>query len=141
MKVTLGKIVNSVSALSQILSFNELPVKEAFMLMKLKSEIAEHIKNYDTLRVGLCQKYGEINSENKNQYTIKKENLQQFQTEFTELTNVEVELSYLPIEAKRMEVVIGENKISIGMLESLKGLVWDDKQEEKVEVKKEAQTK
>lgn len=107
MKITLGQMVQSVESLQKL--FNEpLPIKTTFKLKKITQEIDNNLKIYDDSRNSLLKKYGKADKENEGMFIIDPKNQKALDKEHTELTEMEVSLSFEPISSS----ILGKIQLS-----------------------------
>lgn len=91
----LKTIVDAVEALN-ILQQKELPIVESFKLINLLQQIEPYLNNYSEQRQKLIQKYGD--TEDGNNYTIPKENVNLYFQEIEPLDNLDIEISFEKIK-------------------------------------------
>lgn len=89
MTITIAQIKNAEPVLTKL--FNEkLPVKISFRINKIINSITKDLENFETFRMKLFEKYGEI--QNDSTRMIKPEHQEAFLQEINSLLREEVEL-------------------------------------------------
>ncbi len=102
-KLTLGGLQLCSTPL-QSLTQVKLPVKNSYWLIKTIDRIGKELDNSEKLRVELIKKFGEEVEGNKGNFQVKKENIQEFNKEFIELLNIEIEdFNINPIKMETLE--------------------------------------
>ena len=96
MKLQLGEIREMVTAMPILLQ-EKLLVKTAYHLARTFRELSSHMKDMDSARNGLLEKYGKKDEKGKviikeNQYEI--EDTESFSKEYSELAQQEVEVDF-----------------------------------------------
>ena len=129
MKLQLGEIREMVTAMPILLK-EKLPVKTAYNLARTYRELSSHMKDMESARNSLLDKYGRKDKKGKaivkdNQYEI--EDTESFSKEFTELSRQEVEVDF---EGFSLED-FGELKVSGMDLARMGKLIKDEKVEKK----------
>jgi hypothetical protein len=81
-------------ALNNLLD-EKLEIKISYNLTKFAKEIDSKFKIYDELRIKLCEKHWKINKKT-NKYDL--DNIEEFNKEFTELSDIEEEYTIEPIK-------------------------------------------
>ncbi len=116
-KLTLGGL-QLCSVPLQSLTQVKLPVKNSYWLNKTIDRIGRELDDYEKLRVDLIKKYGEEVEGNEGNFQVKKENVQDFNKEFIELLNIEIEdFKFTPISLETLEKSTVElTSIEIGNL-------------------------
>lgn len=104
MEIKLKKIVTANGALNKLMS-KEVPIKVGFQLSKIAKKLNEELSIYNDNRVKLIKKYGEEDKKKNGNYNIKKENIETFQKELTELMEVKVKVDIDKIKIKEIENV------------------------------------
>jgi len=102
MKLKLGKILEMKEPLARLTN-EQLPLKIAFRLNKLIKALDENLNIIESERVKLVQKLGEQNTEGNVQ--VPKDKIPQFQEEYVELLNEEVEIEFTPFDLEKFENV------------------------------------
>ncbi len=93
MKFRLGQIQDMKEPLGRLTN-EQLPLKLAFRLNKLVRNMDTNLTEIEEARVGLVKKLGVENAEGG--IEIPKDKIPQFQNEFVELMNEEVEIDFTP---------------------------------------------
>ena len=111
MKLTLGKIANSVTSINK-LNDTLLPAKISFRLTILSKNLDEVLKVYNDKLNNIFEKYGD--KIDKEQIKIKQENIENYTKERNELDNEEIEIEIQDIKISEIENVnIAPNDIMI----------------------------
>lgn len=101
-ELTVNDLINSTEAIQKLLNLN-LKAKTAYQVMRLAKAIEEEYNLFNQSRMDLIEKYGEKNPDNslmtdeKNNYIIKKEQIQIFSEEYEEVLNAPIVLNVEPI--------------------------------------------
>ena len=93
MKVKTKDIINSTQSLNEILSLGNLPIKYAFTFSVNTKQINEKIETYNKLKNDLIMKLGEKIKDTKDSYTVKQENIEQYNSEINSLLENEIEVT------------------------------------------------
>ena len=107
-QVKLGVILNSIDTL-QRLSQQNFKAKLAWQIARLVNAIESELQVFNQTRLGLITKYAQVDDEDtlitdeNNNYIIKPENIEAFNSELNELINTEVELNVNKINFKDLE--------------------------------------
>lgn len=107
-QVKLGVILNSIDTL-QRLSQQNFKAKLAWQIARLVNAIESELQVFNQTRLNLITKYAQTDDEDKlvtdenNNYIIKPENIDTFNSELNELINTEVELNANKISFKDLE--------------------------------------
>lgn len=114
MKITLKEISEMQSGLDVILT-KELPVKTAYWLARFLDKVRAEIGATEKIRLQLIDKYAKKDKDGKfifkkdskgkdlGEYDFTKENLEKFGKEYTELSEVEMEIDFKPIKLADLE--------------------------------------
>lgn len=94
MQVMLSEIQKAQGALSRLVNMS-IPIKIAFKVSRLAKEVTEVWSLAEEQRKKLVEKLGE--KDEQNGFTVKSENVQDFQKEYVMLLEEEVELQWKPI--------------------------------------------
>lgn len=83
--------------LSKLLNSKDLPVRSSFQLGKLVKLLSDAIKDYTDAKQKLLEKYAERDEAGKlkvenNQYRVPPENILQFNSDLTELLEIDIDL-------------------------------------------------
>lgn len=92
--ITLGDLVAAQPALAKLFAV-ELPVKTSWGLRKTAAAIDVEIKRFYEQRTDLIKKYGKLEANGNG--NINPENLDKFNADYTQLTEIKVELAITPI--------------------------------------------
>lgn len=102
-KLKLGQLVNSSEAFARVLSA-PVPMSIRFQLKTIRDKFQPKLKLFQEVRLELCKKYGE--SEDEENWTIKPENVKEFNSELNELLETPVD----DLNIKKInEVYFGDN--------------------------------
>jgi predicted ATP-dependent protease len=96
MQVKIETLINVMGSLGN-LGKMVLPIKTAHKLSKLTKMVNEELKTYDESRQKLVQKYKTDDPEDKGMVKIKPECVEEFNKEYKELVEIEVELNWEPM--------------------------------------------
>jgi len=109
MKITLKEVSEMQAGLDVILA-KELPVKTAYWLARFLDKVRSEIGATEKIRMQLIDKYAKKDKDGKfifkkdskgkdlGEYDFTKENLIKFGKEYTELSEVEMEIDFKPIK-------------------------------------------
>lgn len=101
-EVTVKEIVNGIETINELMT-EALPSRAAYQVAKMAKAMSDEYKIFEDMRLKLIKKYGkkdeqgELVIDERNQYTVPKENMEAFTKEFNELTASKVELLVNPI--------------------------------------------
>ena len=100
MKVKLIDVYNSVPVMNKIL---ETPMNAslAFQLTKLLKTLNDEMKSIEEQRIKLVEKYG--TKQEGEAVVVSDENKEKFMSEFTQLLNTDVDLTWEPLSVSKME--------------------------------------
>ena len=102
-EVTIKEIINGIETMDGLMQ-EALPSRAAYQVAKIAKAMSDEYKFFEEARLKLIKKYGkkdesgELIVDEKNQYTVPKENMDEFTKEFNELTTSKVELLINPID-------------------------------------------
>ncbi len=116
-RITLGALQLCSSPL-QTLASAKLPVKNSYWVAKTLDRIKKELDRSEKLRIELIKKYGKPTEENGETFQVKDECIEDFQTEFKELLDIEVDnFKFTPIPLQVLEKASIElSAIEIGQL-------------------------
>ena len=101
MKIKMGEIQNAKPVLEKLIKF-ELPFATVRALGKIVRTISDELVLVNEKRVELVKKHG-AEDETTKAFNVKKESLEDFYKDFSDVLNTEVELDITPISAKLLE--------------------------------------
>lgn len=102
-EVTIKEIINGIETMDELMK-EALPSRAAYQVAKMAKAMSDEYKIFEETRLKLIKQYGkkddtgELVVDEKNQYTIPKEVMEDFAKEFNELTASKVELVVNPID-------------------------------------------
>lgn len=89
----LSQLINSQEGLKKLME-TKLPVKVAYKVSKIISKCQPDLKIYEEQRINLVKELGEESDTDKDNWTVKPENLTKFTEEMNKLLDVEVDLGF-----------------------------------------------
>lgn len=110
-ELTINELINSTDIIQKLLTIN-LKAKTAYQIMRLAKAVEEEYNLFNKSRLDLLDKYGEKNPDNtlkmddKNNYIINKEYIDDFSTEYEEVLNTSITLNVEPISIDDLQDVI-----------------------------------
>ena len=106
---------NAEKALQKLVNA-DLPIKTAFKLSNIVDDIDVQLKKFEDFRISLIKKYG---SETENGFEVSPEKINEFEKEFNELLQLDVDFS--DIEAVNVDL-LEDVSFSIIEIKSLKNI-------------------
>jgi len=100
-KVKLFEVYNSVPVMNKVLE-TSVSASLAYHLTKLLKTLNEEMKTIEEQRIKLVEKYGEKNDKEES-LVVSEENKAKFMSEFSDLLNSEIELSWEQLSVEKME--------------------------------------
>lgn len=92
MTITLQKLQQAATSLSNLAQVTTLPIKKKYWLGRFIEQAETELKRVEKQRVELVKKYGEGDEEKG--YRLKPENVSAFAKDYEELLSVEVEFDF-----------------------------------------------
>ena len=101
MLIKLAQLKNLEAPLSKLMD-QHVPVKTSFKLSKVLKQVASELQDLEESRQKLIKTYGELNEEAQTISITDPAKLIDFQKEYSELLNVEIELNYDPLSIEAL---------------------------------------
>lgn len=102
MKLKLSTIIGSQQALADLTTLS-LPITVSYKISKLINRIQPDLKLYEEKRFELIKRLGAETGEGTNQFSVKPENLEEFQKELTTLLEMDIDVDFG--EGKELEKI------------------------------------
>jgi len=105
----LKEIVESKKVIEDLMEV-KLPIAVSYKLNKVYKKVVEENKSFEEKRLELIKTYGEQTDKEKDTWTVKQENVDQFFKELEELTKVEVDIEFPKIKLSELQDITIEPK-------------------------------
>ncbi len=90
-KIKLSEVVQSTGPLQELFNM-KLPIYVGYKIAKIKDKADQETKLYNVRRMEIIKEFGELTDKKTDTWTVKKENIEEFNKKIEELNDIPVSL-------------------------------------------------